>query len=201
MQNTEYVVVFQKISVDVSSILTKLSYEVYVVVLGGYCCTWCVFAVVRERTGVFSHPRVHFSHPYLNYLQFIVPLDFVGPTSAHFANTQSSESSSVQLRSVSRRLRVSLWRPSSVSHLSVYSSHYSNARKQSTRIGKCVHANKADKSAFFSQEHFNHKFWYPLTKCSCGTSASAGGAEHLLSFCTRRSVQPVSTNIYFSFFN
>ena len=79
MQNTEYVVVIHKIPVDASSMLTKLSYEVYVVVLGGYYCTWCmlvceVLAVVRERTtGVFSHPCVHFSRPHLNYLQFIVP--------------------------------------------------------------------------------------------------------------------------------
>ena len=35
MQNSEYAVVLQKISVDVSSILTRLSHEVYVVILGG----------------------------------------------------------------------------------------------------------------------------------------------------------------------
>ena len=75
------------------------------------CCTR------DEQEGLHTH--VHSSHPHLTYLQFILQQDFVGPTSTHVSNTQSSKSSSVLLELVSR-LCVSLRRPSSVGHLSVY---------------------------------------------------------------------------------
>ena len=101
-----------------------------------YCRTLVDITVRRRSTReVFVHPLVNSSYPQLNALHFIVPKAFLGPTNPQRNNTRSSKPSPALFELISRRLCVSHRRPSSVSHLNVYTSHLNTPRCLSRVVG------------------------------------------------------------------